>query len=56
MKFSISQDSRVGRRKNNQDRIAYSYSREALLMLVADQKVRAHRLPALRDLLRQAAG
>lgn len=36
MKFSISQDSRVGRRKNNQDRIAYSYSREALLMLVAD--------------------
>lgn len=36
MKFTIFQDSRVGQRKNNQDRIAYSYSREALLMLVAD--------------------
>lgn len=36
MKFTIFQDSRVGQRKTNQDRIAYSYSREALLMLVAD--------------------
>lgn len=36
MKFTIFQDSRIGRRKSNQDRIAYSYSREALLMLVAD--------------------
>ncbi len=36
MRFTIFQDSRIGRRKSNQDRIAYSYSREALLMLVAD--------------------
>lgn len=36
MKFTIFQDSRIGRRRNNQDRIAYSYSREALLMVVAD--------------------
>jgi PPM family protein phosphatase len=36
LKFTIFQDSRIGRRRNNQDRIAYSYSREALLMVVAD--------------------
>lgn len=36
MKFTIFQDSRIGRRKSNQDRIAYTYSRQALLMLVAD--------------------
>ncbi|MDX5363193.1 MAG: protein phosphatase 2C domain-containing protein [Pseudazoarcus pumilus] len=36
MKFTIFQDSRIGKRKTNQDRIAYSYSRDALLMLVAD--------------------
>lgn len=36
MKFSIFQDSRIGQRSSNQDRIAYSYSRESLLMLVAD--------------------
>lgn len=36
MKFTICQDSRVGRRKSNQDRIAYCYSRDALLMVVAD--------------------
>ncbi|MCL2829664.1 MAG: protein phosphatase 2C domain-containing protein [Betaproteobacteria bacterium] len=36
MKFSIYQESRQGRRNNNEDRIAYSYSRESLLMLVAD--------------------
>lgn len=36
MKFTIFQDSRIGQRASNQDRIAYSYSRETLLMLVAD--------------------
>jgi serine/threonine protein phosphatase PrpC len=36
MKFSIYQESRRGGRKNNQDRIAYSYSRDALILIVAD--------------------
>lgn len=36
MRFTIYQESRIGQRKANQDRIAYSYSRDALLMLVAD--------------------
>lgn len=36
MKFSISQSSRQGGRKYNQDRVAYSYSKEALLMVLAD--------------------
>lgn len=36
MKFSIYQESRQGQRKSNQDRIAYCYSRDALLMVVAD--------------------
>lgn len=36
MKFTIFQESRVGRRKTNQDRTAYSYSRDALLMVIAD--------------------
>ncbi|MBN8442108.1 MAG: serine/threonine-protein phosphatase [Thauera sp.] len=36
MRFTIYQESRVGQRKTNQDRIAYCYSRDALLMLVAD--------------------
>lgn len=36
MKFTIFQESRIGRRKANQDRTAYSYSRDALLMIVAD--------------------
>ncbi len=36
MQFSIYQESRRGTRKSNQDRIAYCYSREAVLMLVAD--------------------
>ena len=36
MQFSIYQDSRRGSRKINQDRIAYCYSKDALLMLVAD--------------------
>ena len=36
MKFTIYQESRIGRRRSNQDRLAYSYSRDALLMVVAD--------------------
>ncbi len=36
MRFTIFQESRIGRRKSNQDRMAYSYSRDALLMVVAD--------------------
>lgn len=36
MKFTIFQESRIGKRKANQDRTAYSYSRDALLMIVAD--------------------
>ncbi len=36
MKFTIFQESRVGRRKNNQDRLAYCYSSDALLMVIAD--------------------
>lgn len=36
MKFSIYQSSRQGGRKYNQDRVAYSYSKESLLMVVAD--------------------
>lgn len=36
MKFSIFQETRIGGRSSNQDRIVYSYSREALLMVVAD--------------------
>ena len=36
MRFSIFQDSRVGDRKGNEDRIGYSYSRDVLLMTVAD--------------------
>ena len=36
MKFSIYQSSRQGGRKYNQDRVAYSYSKEALLLVVAD--------------------
>ena len=36
MQFTIFQESRIGRRKSNQDRVAYCYSRDALLMLVAD--------------------
>ena len=36
MRFTIYQESRTGRRASNQDRIAHCYSREALLMLVAD--------------------
>ena len=36
MKFTICQESRVGQRRNNQDRIAHCYSRDALFMVVAD--------------------
>ncbi|MDR2239079.1 MAG: protein phosphatase 2C domain-containing protein [Zoogloeaceae bacterium] len=36
MKFTIYQESRPGRRPLNEDRVAYSYSRDALLMVVAD--------------------
>lgn len=36
MRFSIYQSSRQGGRKYNQDRVAYSYSKDALLMVVAD--------------------
>ena len=36
MKFSIFQESRRGTRSNNQDRTGYSYSRDTLLMVVAD--------------------
>ena len=36
MKFTIYQESRLGKRANNEDRLAYSYSRDALLMAVAD--------------------
>ncbi len=36
MRFSIFQESRKGARKANQDRTGYAYSRDALLMVVAD--------------------
>lgn len=36
MKFTIYQNSRQGPRPHNEDRLAYSYSRGALLMVVAD--------------------
>lgn len=36
MKFTIYQESRLGQRQNNEDRTGYSYSRDALLMVVAD--------------------
>jgi len=36
VKFTIYQESRIGRRKANQDRLAYCYSRDALLMVIAD--------------------
>jgi len=36
MKFTIYQGSRQGPRPYNQDRLAYSYSKEALLMVIAD--------------------
>jgi serine/threonine protein phosphatase PrpC len=36
VKFNIFQESRIGKRKTNQDRIAHCYSRDALLMVLAD--------------------
>lgn len=36
MKFTIFQNSRQGSRPYNQDRLAYSYSKDALLLVVAD--------------------
>src|SRR5574343_873255 len=36
MRFTIYQESRQGGRKNNEDRTSYCYSRDALLMVVAD--------------------
>src|ERR1700682_59644 len=36
MRFTIFQDSKVGDRKGNEDRVGYSYSRDVLLMAIAD--------------------
>ena len=36
MQFTIFQESRKGARSTNQDRIAYTYSRDTLLLVVAD--------------------
>jgi serine/threonine protein phosphatase PrpC len=36
MRFTIFQDSLIGGRKYNQDRLAYSYSKDVLMMVVAD--------------------
>ena len=36
MRFTIFQDSKVGDRKENEDRVGYSYSRDVLLMVIAD--------------------
>lgn len=36
MRFTIFQDSRVGDRQENEDRVGYSYSRDVLLMVVCD--------------------
>jgi serine/threonine protein phosphatase PrpC len=36
VKFTIYQESRPGKRPNNEDRLAHCYSRDALLMVVAD--------------------
>src|SRR5688572_29456609 len=36
MRFTIFQDSRIGNREGNEDRVAYSFSREVLLMVIAD--------------------
>ncbi|WP_374683284.1 PP2C family serine/threonine-protein phosphatase [Accumulibacter sp.] len=36
MKFTIYQETRTGKRANNEDRLAHCYSRDSLLMVVAD--------------------
>ena len=36
MRFTIFQDSHIGGRQSNQDRLAYSYSKDVLLLVIAD--------------------
>ena len=36
MRFTIFQDSKVGDRSGNEDRVGYSYSRDVMLMVIAD--------------------
>ena len=36
MRFSVYQESRIGGRRNNQDRMGYCYTRDSLLLLLAD--------------------
>ena len=36
MRFSVYQESHIGGRKVNQDRMGYSFTRDALLLLLAD--------------------
>ena len=36
MRFTIFQDSKVGDRSGNEDRVGYSYSRDVLMMVIAD--------------------
>lgn len=36
MRFSVYQESHIGGRKNNQDRMGYSFTRDALILLLAD--------------------
>jgi PPM family protein phosphatase len=36
MRFTIFQDSHIGDRKENEDRVGYSYSRDVLMMVIAD--------------------
>jgi PPM family protein phosphatase len=36
MRFSVYQESHIGGRRNNQDRMGYSFTRDALLMVLAD--------------------
>lgn len=36
MKFTVYQESRIGRRRTNEDRLAFCYTAEAVLMVVAD--------------------
>jgi len=36
MRFTVFHDSQIGGRKVNQDRLAYSYSKDSLLMVIAD--------------------
>lgn len=43
MKFTVYQNSRIGARQENQDRVAYAYSKEALLLVLADGMGGHHR-------------